>query len=72
MLKIGNKRYDDGYICKDYIEEWVVTKNSYAKFAGYAIDFQNRTAFDVLELYKIAKQTASTVVALRVRAITFA
>ena len=36
------------------------------------IDFQNRTAFYVLELYKIANQTAETVEALRVRAIEFA
>ena len=36
------------------------------------IDFQNRTAFDKLELYKIANQTAGTVKALRVRAIEFA
>ena len=35
------------------------------------IDFQNRTAFDVLELYKIVKQTAGTVEALRVRALEF-
>ena len=36
------------------------------------IDFQNRTAFDVLELYKIANQTAGTVEALRGRALEFA
>ena len=47
------------------MDEWVVTWNSYARFAGDVIDFQNRTAFDVLELYKIANQTAVTVEALR-------
>ena len=36
------------------------------------IEFQDRTAFDVLELYKIANQTAWTVEALRFRAIEFA
>ena len=69
------KRYDDGYTCKDYMDEWEVTWSSYAKFAGDVINFQNRTAFDVLELYKIAKianQTAGTVEALRVRALEFA
>ena len=54
------------------MDEWVVTWNSYAIFAGDVIDFQNRTAFDLLELYKIANQTAGTVEALRVRAIEFA
>ena len=54
------------------MDERVVTYNSYARFAGDVIDFQNQTAFDVLELYKIANQTASTVEALRVRAIEFA
>ena len=54
------------------MDEWVVTWNSYARVAGDVIDFQNRTAFDVLELYKIANQTARTVEALRVRAIEFA
>ena len=49
-----------------------MTWNSYARFAGDVIDFQNRTAFDMLELYKIANQTAGTVKALRVRAIEFA
>ena len=54
------------------MDEWVVTWNSYARFAGDVIDFQNRTAFDVLELYKISNQTAGTVEALRVQAIEFA
>ena len=54
------------------MDECVVTWNSYARFAGDVIDFQNRTAFDVLELYKIANQTAGKVKALRVRAIEFA
>ena len=72
VLKIGNKRYYDGYTCENYMDEWVVTWNSYARFAGDVIDFQNRSAFDVLELYKIANKTAGTVVALRVRAIEFA
>ena len=49
-----------------------MTWNSYARFAGDVIDFQNRTAFIVLELYTIANQTAGTVEALRVRAIEFA
>ena len=49
-----------------------MTWNSYARFAGDVIDFKNRTAFDVLELYKIANQTAGTVEALCVRAIEFA
>ena len=25
VLKIGNKRFYDKYICKDYMNEWVVT-----------------------------------------------
>ena len=50
----------------------VVIWNSYARFASDVIDFQNRTAFDVLELYKIAKQTAGTVEALLVRARDYA
>ena len=54
------------------MDEWVVTWNSYARFPGDVIDFKNRTAFDVLELYKIANQTAGTVEAFRVRAIEFA
>ena len=54
------------------MDEWVVTWNSYARFAGDVIDFQNRTAFDLLELYKIAIQSAGTVEALRFRAIEFA
>ena len=53
------------------MDEWVVTWNSYARFAGDVIDFQNRTAFDVLELYKIANQTTGTVESLVVRAIVF-
>ena len=48
------------------MDEWVVNRNSYARFAGDVIDFQNQTAFDVLVLYKLANQTARTVVALRV------
>ena len=48
VLIIDDKRYDDGYTSVDYINEWLVTWNSYARFAGYVIDFQNRTAFDVL------------------------
>ena len=39
VLKIGDKRYDDGYTCEDYMDEWVVTWNSYARFAGDVIDF---------------------------------
>ena len=54
------------------MDKWVVTWNSYARFAGDVIDFQYQTAFDVLELYKIANQTAGTDDALRVRAIEFA
>ena len=54
------------------MDECIVTWNSYARFAGDVIEFQNRTAFDVLELYKIANQTAWTVEALHVRAIGFA
>ena len=54
------------------MDDWVFTWNSYARFAGDVIEFQNRTAFDVLELYKIANQTAGTVEALRVLAIEFA
>ena len=72
VLKIGDKRYDDGYTCEDYMDEWVVIWNSYARFAGDVIEFQNRTAFDLLELYQIANQTAGTVEALRVWAIEFA
>ena len=58
--------------CEDYMDEWVVTWNSYERFAGDVINFQNRTAFDVLELYTISNQTAGTVEAFRVRAIEFA
>ena len=54
------------------MDEWVVNWNSFARFAGDVIDFQNQTAFDLLELNKIANQTAGTVEALRVRAIEFA
>ena len=43
-----------------------------AIFAGDVIDFQNRMAFDVLELDKIANQTAVTVEALCVQALEFA
>ena len=49
-----------------------MTWNSYARFTGDVIDFNNRTAFDVLELSKIANQITGTVEALRVRAIEFA
>ena len=38
VLKIGDKRYDDGYICEDYMDEYVVTWNSYARFVGDVID----------------------------------
>ena len=49
-----------------------MTWNLYARFANDVIDFQNRTAFDVVELNKIANHTAGTVEAMRVRAIEFA
>ena len=49
-----------------------MTWNWYARFAGDVIVFQNRIAFDVLKLYKIANQTAGRVEALRVWAIEFA
>ena len=71
-LSINDKRYDNGYTCEDYIDEWVVTWNSYARFAGDVIDFQNRTAYDVLELYRLANETAGVVEKLRLRSIEFA
>ena len=49
----------------------LMTYNSYARFVGNGIDYQNRTAFDVLKLYKIANVTAKVVAALSVRAIKF-
>ena len=54
------------------MDEWVVTWNSYARFAVNVIDFQNQTAFDMLKLHKLANQTAGTVEALRIRALEFA
>ena len=39
VLKINDKRYDDGYTCEDYMDKLVVTWNSYARFAGDVIDF---------------------------------
>ena len=39
LIKIGDKRYDEGYTCKDYINELLVTCNSYARYAGDVIDF---------------------------------
>ena len=47
VLKIGDKCYDDAYTCEDYIDELVVTKYSYSRFAYDVIDFSNRTAFDL-------------------------
>ena len=72
VLKIGDKRYDGGYTCEDYMDEWVVNWNSYARFAADVIDFQNRTAYDVLELYKLTNATVGVVEELRKRAIKFA
>ena len=61
-LSTGDARYDNGYTCEDYMNEWVVTWNSYAKFAGDVVDWQNRTSHDVLELYRLITllQTSST------------
>ena len=49
-----------------------MTWNSYARFAGDVIDFQNRTSHDVLELYRLANTTAGVVETLRLHAIEFA
>ena len=71
-LSINDKRYDNGYTCEYYIDEWVVTWNSYARFAGDVIDFQNNTAYDVLELSCLVNEAAVVVENLRLRSIEFA
>ena len=70
--KIGDSRYDGGYTCEDYMDEWIVTWNSYATFAGDVVDWQNRTSHDVLELYRLVNTTADVVEVLRTRAVEFA
>ena len=49
-----------------------MTWNSYSRFAGDAIDFQNRTTHDVLKLYRLANATAGFIETFRLRAIEFA
>jgi hypothetical protein len=40
---------------------------SYARFAGNVIDFKNKTAHDVLELFKISKGIASVLEVIQER-----
>ena len=72
VLAIGDKRYDGGFTCEDYMDEWVVTWNSYAQFAKDVISFQNRSAHDVLELYKLTNTTASVMEILSSRLVKLA